>query len=76
MIQRCPFCKLNHESPYWDVIEEGIMRCRDVAADWQKGLLRDFGHDTAPVKLEASVRAAIEAREAAQMAQGEVAAFV
>jgi hypothetical protein len=59
------------------VIEEGIMRCRDVAADWQKGLLRDYGHDTAPVKLEASVRASIEAAETERLAQGDpMAAFV
>ena len=73
---RCIFCKSLHRSEWFDEIEEGILACRDRAADWQRGLLKDFPNDTAPVKLEASVRAAIEAREAAQMAQGEVAAFV
>src|SRR3972149_10249780 len=73
---RCIFCKSLHRSEWFDESEEAILACRDRAADWQRGLLKDFPNDTAPVKLEASVRAAIEAREAAQMAQGEGAAFV
>jgi hypothetical protein len=73
---RCIFCKNIHRSEFFDEIEEGILRCRDVASDFQKGLLRDFPHDTTPVKLEASVRATIEAHEAAMLSQGERTAFV
>ena len=68
---RCIFCKSLHRSEWFDEIEESILACRDRAADWQRGLLKDFPNDTAPVKLEASVQAAIEAHE-----REDAAAFV
>jgi hypothetical protein len=74
---RCIFCKTIHRSEFFDEIEESILLCRDRASDWQRGLLKDFPYDTAPVKLEASVQAAIEAAETERLTQGDpMAAFV
>lgn len=39
---RCIFCKRMHRSEFFDDIEEEILRCRDTAPGWQKGLLSEF----------------------------------
>jgi hypothetical protein len=38
-VVRCIFCKSEHRSPWFDVLEEEILDCRDRAPEWQKGRL-------------------------------------
>lgn len=58
---RCIFCKSIHKGPYFDVIEEEIMRCRETAAEWQKGLLDNWEQpDVRPVSPETEARAGLD----------------
>jgi hypothetical protein len=65
MFRDCPFCGVQHRSPYVDELEEIVLACR-AGADRQKlGLLADYeGHDTSPIKCEAEevTRAAEQVR--------------
>lgn len=39
---RCYYCKREHLSEFWDELEDGLLKCRDEAPHWQKGLLSEF----------------------------------
>lgn len=67
---RCLFCKRIHRSPFFDEIEDEILRCRDEAPHWQKGNLDEFeDRGIPPVSPETEARAGLDGGQACEWRQ-------